>query len=52
MRHRLSVYREQTEPLVGYYDEADARVVRVDGDRPVEEVEADVRAAAGEGARA
>ena len=50
VRHRLEVYREQTEPLIRYYEVSDARVVRVEGDRPVEDVEEDVRAAATRGA--
>ncbi|OFV84954.1 MAG: adenylate kinase [Acidobacteria bacterium RBG_16_64_8] len=37
VRERLRVYRERTEPLVGYYDER-GLLRRIDGDRPVEEV--------------
>lgn len=37
MRERLRVYRERTEPLVGYYEER-GLLRRVDGDHPVEEV--------------
>jgi len=43
VRRRLRVYREETEPLVRYYDEGTGNLVRVDGDRPVEEVRAGVR---------
>lgn len=41
--HRLEVYRELTEPLVAYYDKGDAPVLRVDGDRTVDEVTEEVR---------
>ena len=44
---RLEVYREQTEPLVEYYEEDDAPVQHVDGDRSVEEVQTALRAALG-----
>ncbi len=44
VRNRLKVYRELTEPLVGYYK--DKGLVRtVDGMQPVEEVTADIRRA-------
>lgn len=36
--HRLEVYREQTEPLVKYYEHTEARVIAVDGDRTMDEV--------------
>jgi adenylate kinase len=42
VRHRLSVYREATEPLIAFYEMGDAPVHRVDGDRPVEQVQAQV----------
>lgn len=37
VRHRLSVYEEQTAPLVEYYRERGV-LVTVDGDRPMDEV--------------
>ncbi len=37
VRERLRVYRERTEPLVGYYGEC-SLLRRIDGDRPVDEV--------------
>jgi adenylate kinase len=37
VRERLRVYREKTEPLIGYY-EGLGLLREVDGDRPVEEV--------------
>lgn len=47
VRRRLEVYRAQTEPLVRFYEQGDSRVVRVDGDRGLEDVQADVLAAVG-----
>jgi adenylate kinase len=44
VRNRLFVYYKQTAPLVGYYF-AHGVLVRIDGDRPVEEVQADLLAA-------
>ena len=44
IRNRLSVYAKQTEPLIDYY-QGKGVLVTVDGDRPVEEVWADVQAA-------
>lgn len=46
VRHRLQVYREETQPLVRHYEESDAEVVRIDGDRPVDRIQDDVRDAA------
>lgn len=46
VRRRLEVYREQTEPLIRFYEGHEAAVVRVDGDRPMGEVEQDVIEAA------
>ena len=37
VRERLRVYREKTEPLVGYYDQR-GLLRSIDGDAPVEEV--------------
>jgi adenylate kinase len=37
IRHRLTVYREQTSPLTGYY-QRQGLLVRVDGMLPIEEV--------------
>ena len=42
IRHRLEVYKASTEPLIGYYKEQGV-LVEVDGDRPVDEVYADVK---------
>ncbi len=44
VRNRLNVYAESTAPLVGYYG-GKSVLVEVDGDRPVDEVWADVKAA-------
>jgi adenylate kinase len=44
VRNRLFVYYKQTAPLVGYYY-AHGVLVRIDGDRPIEEVQADLLAA-------
>jgi len=45
---RLEVYREQTAPLVSYYESESAPLVRLQADRPVDEVYADFRASAEE----
>jgi adenylate kinase len=37
VRERLRVYREKTEPLIGYYTQLDL-LREIDGNRPVEEV--------------
>ena len=37
IRHRIEVYEERTAPLLEYYAERE-RLVRVNGDRPIEEV--------------
>jgi adenylate kinase len=37
IRHRLEQYKEKTEPLIGYYEEREI-LLRVDGNRPPEEV--------------
>lgn len=38
VRNRLQVYREQTEPLVRHYQDHPARLLRVEGDRSLNEV--------------
>ena len=50
VRNRLEVYRKQTEPLIGYYDQA-GLVVRIDGAQEAEATYADIRAALGPAAR-
>jgi adenylate kinase len=42
VRRRLEVYREQTAPLLDYYDAAPVNVRRVNGDRSVDNVHADL----------
>jgi adenylate kinase len=42
VRHRLSVYREATEPLIAFYENSSIPVHRVDGDRPVEQVQSKI----------
>jgi adenylate kinase len=44
IRHRLAVYHEQTEPLVGYYERV-GLLRRFDGQRGADEVHAHIRAA-------
>jgi adenylate kinase len=39
VRRRLEVYATQTEPLLAYYGSTGTRVHRVDGDRPVADVQ-------------
>jgi adenylate kinase len=51
IRTRLAEYHEKTEPVVEYYRaETDVPVVDIDGERPPDEVWADVRAAVGDAA--
>lgn len=38
VRHRLSVYRETTEPLVAHYEGAGVPIHRIDGSREIEQV--------------
>ncbi|MCG6987876.1 MAG: adenylate kinase [Gemmatimonadetes bacterium] len=45
VRHRLEVYQELTAPLIAWYEKAQARLVRVPADRPVDDVQAAFRAA-------
>jgi adenylate kinase len=45
VRNRLEVYRRQTEPLIAFYEAHPATVRRVEGNRPVEEVQADLQSA-------
>lgn len=42
VRRRLQIYQEQTAPLVAYYEASPVRVERLDGDRDVEAVQADL----------
>jgi len=42
VRRRLSVYREQTAPLIGHYRAGPVPVHVVDGDRPMDAVAADL----------
>jgi adenylate kinase len=42
VRRRLEVYQEQTAPLLEHYAAGTAPVHRVDGDRPVDAVQADL----------
>jgi adenylate kinase len=42
VRRRLEVYREQTRPLIAFYEASAVPVHRVDGDRPVEQVQMDL----------
>ena len=44
VQDRLRVYHAETEPLVAYYEER-GQLRRVDGERDVDAVQADVRAA-------
>ncbi|MEE1273648.1 MAG: adenylate kinase [Olegusella sp.] len=42
IQKRLDTYQNQTAPLIGYYKEQ-GKLLEVDGDRPVDEVYADVK---------
>jgi adenylate kinase len=46
--HRLEVYRKLTEPLVAYYQGAGVAILRVDGDRSLDEVTEAIRDAMAE----
>ncbi len=48
VRNRLFVYYKQTAPLVGYYF-AHGVLAALDGDRPIEQVQADLLAVVGNG---
>jgi len=43
VERRLAVYEEQTAPLISYYDAAPTRVMRIEGERPMAEVQKVVR---------
>jgi adenylate kinase len=47
VRHRLVVYREQTEPVLRWYRDSGARVVDVDGLGSVEQIRDRVQAGIG-----
>lgn len=47
VRHRLEVYREQTAPLIEWYEASDARVVPVSAEAAVDEVHKGFRKAVG-----
>lgn len=42
VRRRLQVYRTATEPLVAFYSASATPVHRIDGDQPVDQVQADI----------
>jgi adenylate kinase len=42
VRHRLAVYRETTAPLVAFYEGAGIPVHRVNGDRPIDDVQNEI----------
>jgi adenylate kinase len=44
VRRRLEVYSRQTAPLIGYY-RSQGKLVEVDGNRSVDEVNGDLQAA-------
>ena len=43
VRHRLEVYREQTQPLVDHYEDGAIPVLRVDGEGSLEQVRATIQ---------
>jgi adenylate kinase len=43
VERRLAVYEQQTAPLISYYDAAPTQVMRIQGDRPMAEVQEAVR---------
>ncbi|MQA90690.1 MAG: adenylate kinase [Gemmatimonas sp.] len=42
VRHRLTVYHDQTSPLIEYYEQTDLPVHHVDGTLPIEQVQAKI----------
>jgi adenylate kinase len=46
VRERLRVYREKTEPLIGYYG-GRGLLHEIDGDRPIDEVTSQMMGALG-----
>lgn len=42
VKHRLRVYREKTEPLIGYYKDKDL-LLRIDGEGDIEEIYEEIR---------
>lgn len=42
IRNRLDVYRQQTEPLISFYQERN-QLISVDGDRPIEQVTSELQ---------
>jgi adenylate kinase len=48
VRRRLEVYEEQTSPIIAHYEASPVRVVHLDGDRPMDEVQHDLRGALGQ----
>lgn len=47
IRHRLAVYREMTQPLIAFYEQAGIPIHRVRGDRAIEEVQNEMLALLG-----
>ncbi|MGH7466920.1 MAG: adenylate kinase [Longimicrobiales bacterium] len=47
VKRRLDVYRQQTEPVLGYYREGKTPVHAIAGDRPIEAVQDSLRKALG-----
>lgn len=45
VRNRLEVYRRQTEPLIAFYEAHPTTLRRIEGDRPVDEVQAGLQRA-------
>jgi adenylate kinase len=44
VRRRLAVYQAQTAPLIGFYEAGSTPVQHVDGDRPADQVQAELQA--------
>jgi adenylate kinase len=43
IRRRLQVYRDETEPLIRFYEKSGADMIPVNGDQPVDHVQAEIR---------
>jgi len=38
IKHRLSIYRQQTEPVINFYEQRGVHILRIDGEKSIEDV--------------
>ncbi len=43
IRRRLNIYREETEPLINFFESKGVKVIRINGERPIEKVHEDIQ---------